>query len=164
MGDYTDLPGPNPSTLEAVDHYPKGVMPISVRVTYSSNSISDYVDLKRSGRQCKLELGDPLFGIVRKAGKVNDLIGELTDALAAIGLGGIVAEFSSAVAEYFNSLLHVPALPEAIGMSTVVYVLRKLYDTGMLTLGYIHQASIDELPNWMGLIDEARENPDLTVS
>ncbi|GAA0259910.1 hypothetical protein ACFFQF_20950 [Haladaptatus pallidirubidus] len=163
MGDYENLPGPNPSTLETVDYVPEGIMPVALRVTYSTDSVTDYVNLKRSGRQCTLELGDPLFGIVRKAGEINDLIGELTDALAAIGLGSIVSHFSSAVAEYFNSLLHVPALPGTIGLSTVVYVLKKMYDADLLMLGYIHQAPIEELPSWLGLLDEADRNPEITL-
>lgn len=164
MGEYDDLPGPDPSTLEAVDYTPEGVMPVNLSVSYTSNSVSDYVLLKKENGQYTLELAEPLFGFVRKAGRVNNLKSELEDALTAIGVGGIVSHFTSAVSEYMNSLLPVEALPETIALSTAAYLLKKLYDAGRLRLGYIHHATIDELPSWMAIVNEAKRNPDISVS
>lgn len=163
MGDGEKLPGPDPSTLRALDYVPKGVTPVPLRVTYTSDSVTDYVNLKKSNEQYRLELGDPLFGVVRKAGKVKDIKEELSKALAAIGVGGLVSHFTSVISEYVNLFLPVPAFPDTIGLSLAVYLLEKMYDANLLSLGYIHQASIDELPNWMGLIEKAKGNPDIRV-
>jgi len=31
-------------------------------------------------------------------------------------------------------------------------------------LGYIHHASTDELGSWMGMVEEAKQNPDISVN
>jgi len=164
MGDYDNLPGPDPSSLDSVNHLPQGVMPMTLRVTYTSNSLTDYVHLKRSNGRLTLELGDPLFGVVRKASNVYKLKKELGEVLAAIGMEGLVSHFTSAIAEYVNGLLSVPAFSETIGLGVAAYLLKKMHEAEMLMLGYIHQASIDELPSWKGLVDNARTNSDLQVS
>ncbi|WP_416839469.1 hypothetical protein [Haloferax sp. DFSO52] len=164
MGEPEQPDGPDPSSLEAVNHTPKGVMPLTLRVTYSSNSPTDYANLRRSAGQVIIELADPLFGLIRKAGEVSDFLNELNTALTTIGLGSIVSHFRSTIAEYVNTLLHVDAFPKTIALSTVAYLLKKMYDAELLMLGYIHQASIDELPNWLGLIENAKSNPDISVT
>jgi hypothetical protein len=58
----------------------------------------------------------------------------------------------------------VPAFTASIGIGLVTYLLQKLYDAERLVLGIIHQASVDELSSWLGLVEEAKENPDITVS
>jgi hypothetical protein len=35
---------------------------------------------------------------------------------------------------------------------------------GKLILGYIHHATIDEIGSWMGMIEEAKQNSDITVN
>lgn len=158
------MPGPDPESLEALDYVPEGVQPIALRVTYTSNSVDDYVNLKKSeAGQAVLELADPLFGIVRMAGRVKELKKELAAALGAVGLSDIIAQFKSAVADYVNQILGVAAFPESITLGLAAYLLKKAYEADRLLLGYIHHASIDELPNWMGLIENAEDNPDLSV-
>jgi hypothetical protein len=165
MQDGTDnSPGPDPSTLETRDHLPAGIKPVTLRVTYTESDLSDYVALKRSDGTLCIELGPPLFGIVRKAGKLNGLKNELKEALSAIGLSGIIAHFSDTVMNYARDLLPQTALPETVGLGAAAYVLKKLWDKGKLMLGYIHHASIDELGNWMGMIEKAKQNSDITVN
>lgn len=161
---FDEFPGPDPSTLEACDHLPAGIKPMTLRVTYTDSKLSDYVALKRSNGQVCIELGPPLFGIVSKAGKLNNLKNELKEALAAIGLAGLLAHFSDTVMNYARDLLPHAALPETAGLGAAAYVLKKLWDKRKLILGYIHHASIDELPSWMGMVEEAKKNPDISVS
>jgi len=59
--------------------------------------------------------------------------------------------------------MSVPALPDEITLATIIYVLEKLYSKNLIRLGYIHQASLEELPQWLGLADQARWHSDLTV-
>lgn len=159
-------PGPDPSTLRNVDEseVPAGVIPAPLRVTYTTDEPSDYVNFKQDGWKVRLELYGPLFSLVRKAGRIKDLTAELSKALGAIGLPGIGEHFRAAVAEYANAILSVPAFTASIGLGLAAYILQKLYDADRLVLGIIHQASLDELPSWLGLIEEAKENPDITVS
>lgn len=165
MADGTDdSPGPDPSTLESRDHLPAGIKPMNLRVTYTDSNLSDYVALKRSNGALCIELGPPLFGIVSKAGKLNDLKNELKEALATIGLSGIATRFSDTVMDYARELLPQSAVPETVGLGAAAYVLKKLWDRGKLMLGYIHHASIDELGSWMGMIEEAKQNPDISVN
>lgn len=135
-----------------------------MRITYSSDQPSDYINFKRDGWNVRLELYGPLFNLLREAGRINDLTAELSKAFAAINLPGIREHFRSAVAEYANAILSVPAFRASIGIGVAAYLLQKLYDAERLVLGIIHQASIDEFPSWMGLVEEAKENPDITVS
>jgi hypothetical protein len=157
-------PGPDPSTLRNVDHVPEGINPVPMRITYTANQVSDFINFKRSGWQIRLELAGPLFSIVRKAGKITDLTAELSTALSSVGVAGIEERFHQAVAEYANAVLSVPAFTASIGLGVAVYLLKKLYDAERLVPGVIHQASIEELPSWMGLVEEAKDNPDITVS
>jgi hypothetical protein len=159
-----DSPGPDPSTLEARDHLPGGIKPMTLRVTYTDSNLSDYVTLKRSNGALCIELGPPLFGIVSKAGKLNGLKNELREALAAIGLSGIATHFSATVMDYARELLPQSAVPETVGLGAAAYVLKKLWDKGKLMLGYIHHASIDEIGSWMGITEEAKQNPDISVN
>jgi len=159
-----DSPGPDPSTLEARDSLPAGIKPIALRVTYTDSNLSDYVGLKRSDGTLCIELGPWLFGIVSKAGKLNNLKKELKEALAAIGVSGIFAHFSDKVMDYAREFLPQTAIPEMVGLGAIVYVLKKLWEKGKLMLGYIHHASTDELANWMGLIEEGKQNPDIDVT
>lgn len=165
MPDGTDDSlSPDLSTLEARDHLPDGIVPLTLRVTYTDSNLSDYVALKRSNRALFIELGPPLFGVVRKAGKLNGLKNELKEALAAIGLSGIAAHFSDTVKAYPGELLPQSAVPETVGLGAAAYVLKKLWDRGKLMLGHIHHASIDELCSWMGMVEEAKQNPDISVN
>lgn len=161
-GDSGGLSGPDPSTLEVPDHVPKGITPISLRIPYTDTKLSDYVNLKRSDGLC-IELGPPLLGIVRKAGHINDLRKEHNEALAAIGVGGIFTHFHGTVMTYARQVLPVDVLPATVGLTAAVYAIKKLWENGLLRLGQIHQASIDELLRWLGLVDEAKKNPDITV-
>lgn len=166
MGDHDShsSPGPNPSSLQTVDHVPDGINPLSMRITYTSNQVSDYISLKRDGWQIQLELADPLFSIVRKVGKISDFGSEISKALSTIGIAGIEGQFREAVAEYANAVLSIPAFTASISIGVAVYLLKKLYESGMLFLSVIHQASIEELSSWVGLIEEAKDHPDITVS
>lgn len=156
--------GPNPDSIEVLDYVPAGITPRPLRVTYTTDSVTDYIGLSRSGRQIILELADPLLGIVRRADKVSNLVGELKAALAAIGIEGIVDHFTSVVTEYVNHILPVDAIPGTIGLSVAAYLLRKLSESNLLLVGMIHQASIEELPNWISLIENSTEHPDIDVS
>jgi hypothetical protein len=159
-------PGPDPSTLRNGDssEVPEGVNPVPMRVTYTSGQVSDYINFKRNGWQIRLELAAPLFSIVRKAGRLKDLTSKLSSALSSIGVAGVEERFREAVAEYANAVLSVPVFTASIGLGVAAYLLKKLYDAERLVLGIIHQASIEELPSWMGLVEEAKDNPDITVS
>lgn len=159
-------PGPDPSTLRNADRseVPAGVNPAPLRITYTSNEFSDYINFKQDGWEVRLELYGPLFSLMRKAGRIKDLTSELSKALAAINLPGIGEYFRAAVADYANAILSVPAFTASIGLGLAAYLLQKLYDAERLVLGIIHQASFDELPSWLGLVEEAKENPDITVS
>jgi len=159
-------PGPNPSTLRNADHseVPAGVTPVPLRVTYTSSEVSDYINFKQDGWRIRLELYGPLFKLIRKAGRIKDLASELSKALAAVNLPGIGEYFRETVADYANAILSVPAFTASIGLGLAAYLLEKLYNAERLVLGRIHQASSDELPSWLGLVEEAKENPDITVS
>jgi len=165
MPDSTsNSPGPDPSTLETRDHAPAGIKPVNLRVTYTESKLSDYIALNRSNKVLCIELGPPLFDIVRKAGKVNRLKSELKEALAAIGLSGIIEYFSDIVMKYALNLLPHATLPGTVGIGTAAYLLKKLWERGKLILGQIHHASIDELGSWMAMIEEAKQNPNITVN
>lgn len=165
MADGSDnSPGPDPSTLKTHDHLPEGIKPMSLRVTYTESSLSDYVSLKRSNGSLCIELGPPLFGVVSKAGKLNRLKNELKEALTAIGISGIIAHFSDTVMTYARDILPQTVLPETIGLGAAVYALKKLWEKGKLMLGYIQHASIDELNSWMGLVEKAKQNPNIGVN
>ncbi len=155
--------GPDPSTLDTVDHYPDGIPPMNLRITYSSTELTDYVNLNRSNGQLCLELGPPLFDLVSKAGSIRNLKNEVEDALTAIGVGQISTHFSETVVEYAQQVLP-SAIPETIGVSAAVYVIKKLWNKQKLILGYIHHASIDELGDWMGMIEAAYEHPDIEAT
>lgn len=159
-----DFPGPDPSTLENRDHLPFGINPMTLRVTYTDSDLSDYVALKRSNGALCIELGPPLFGIVSNAGKLNALKNDLKEALAAIGLSGLATHFVDSVMDYARELLPQSAIPETVGLGAAAYVLKKLWDREKLMLGYIHQASIDELGSWMGMIEEAKQNSEISVN
>lgn len=164
MPDGTDdSPGPDPSTLETRDHLPAGINPMTLRVTYTDSGLSDYVALKRSNGALCIELGPLLFDIVSKAGKLNGLKNELKEALAATGLSGIATHFSDTVMVYAREILPQSVVPETVGLGAAVYLLKKLWDKRKLMLGYIHHASIDELGSWMGMVEEAKQNPDIGV-
>jgi len=164
MPDSTsNSPGPDPSTLEAHDDVPAGIEPISLRVTYTDSKLSDYIALKRSNGALCIEVGPPLFGIVRKAGKVRNLKNEIEAALSAIGLTEVVGHFCDTVMKYVLNLLPDATLPGTVALGTAVYLLEKLWERGKLMLGYIHHASIDELSSWMGLIEQAKQNTDISV-
>lgn len=156
-------PGPNPSSLESHDHYPAGIKPISLRITYTESKLSDYVEIKRSNGSLCIELGPPLFDIVRKAGKLNNLKNELKKGLGLIGISGIITYFNETILEYAGKVLPVGLLPKTAGIGAAAYVLKILWDKNKLILGYIHHASIDEIPQWMGLVDEAQETQGIAV-
>lgn len=158
-----NTPGPDPSTLDTADQAPPGVNPIPMRITYSSDQVSDFVSTKRSGLTLRLELAPPLLNIVRKAGEVRELVDELKSAFAAISIP-ILEHFKSTVVEFANHFLHVPAFSETVGLSTAAYILFKLREKGLLVFGHIHQASIEELGSWMRLIENAKEHPDIDVN
>lgn len=162
--DTDDSPGPDPSTLETRDHLPAGIKPMTFRVTYTDSNPSDYVALERSNGALCIELGPPLFSIVNKAGKLNGLKNELKEALAAIGLSEIATHFSDTVMDYARELLSQSAVPETVGLGAAAYVLKKLWARGKLMLGYIHHASTDEFGSWMGMVEEAKQNPDISVN
>ena len=65
---------------------------------------------------------------------------------------------------YARNLLSQTAIPETVGLGAAAYVLKKLWDKGKLMLGYIHHASIDELGSWMGILERAEQNPEVTVN
>ena len=161
--DDSTPPGPDPSTLETHDSPPAGIKPVTLRVPYTDSNLSDYVALTRSNGMLCIEFGPPLFNIVRKAGTINNLKSELNEGLGAIGLSGIMIHFSDTVMDYARHLLPHAMIPETVGLGAAVYVLKKLWDRGKLMLGYIHHASIDEAGSWMGLIEEAKRNPETTV-
>lgn len=164
MPDGTDdSPGPDPSTLETWDQLPAGINPMTLRVTYTDSNLSDYVALKHSNGALCIELGPPLFGMVSKAGKLNGLKNELKEALAAIGLFGIATHFSDTVMVYAREILPQSVVPETVGLGAAAYVLKKLWDKQKLMLGYIHHAPINELGSWMGMVEEAKQNPDIGV-
>ena len=121
-----DSPGPNPSSLEARDRLPAGINPMTLRVTCTESNLSDYVPLKRSDGTLCIELGPPLFGVVSGAGKINGLKNELKEALAAVGLSGIVAHFTDTVMEYARELLPQTAVPETVGLGATAYALKIL--------------------------------------
>jgi len=162
--DSHSSPGPDPSTLRAEDHAPEGINPVPMRITYTSNQVSDYINFERDGWQIRLDFAAPLFEIVRKAGKITDFTAEISAALASIDVAGLEERFREVVAEYANAVLSIPAFTASIGLGVASYLLKKLYDADRLVLGVIHQASIDELPKWMGLVEEAKDNPDISVS
>lgn len=137
---------------------------MTLRVTYTDSNLSDYVALKHSNGTLCIELGPPLFGIVSKAGRLNGLKNELKEALAAIGLSGIATHFLDTVRHYARDVLPHTAFPETFGLGAAAYVLKKLWDRGMLMLGYIHHASIEELGRWMEMIEKAKQNSDITVN
>lgn len=136
---------------------------LNFRITYTTNSVSDWVSVYQSDKQVALELANPLLTLIRKLGRVNDLRKELEKAMKAIGVGGLIAQFNKSVAEIANSFLPVNAFAETIPLALAVYLLGKLHDTGLLMLGQIHQADIGELPRWMEFIDEAQRNSDIKV-
>jgi len=164
MSGYENYPGPDPTSLENRDNVPAGIRPINLRVTYTDSKLTDYVALKRSGRSLCIELAPPLLGVVRKAGKINNLQKDLKEALAATGLTGIVTHFVDTIMAYARELLPSFSIPEITGLGASCYVLKKLWDRGLLMLGAIHHASIDEIPSWMGMIHEAKKNPDISVN
>jgi hypothetical protein len=165
MPDGTDdSPGPGPSTLETRNHLPGGIKPMTLRVTYTDSNLSDYVALKRSNGALCIELGPPLFDIVSKAGKLYGLKNELREAVAAIGLSGIATHFSDTVMDYAREFLPQSAVPETVGLGAAAYVLKKLWDRGKLMLGYIHHASIGEIGSWMGIVEEGKQNPNVSVN
>ena len=84
--------------------------------------------------------------------------------MSSIGVAGVEERFRETVAEYANAVLSIPAFTASIGLGVAAYLLKKLYDAERLVLGIIHQASIEELPSWMGLVEEAKNKPDITVS
>lgn len=164
MGDPDELPGPDPSTLRTVDHVPKGTPELAgLKVTYSSNQLTDYVRIERSGNGLALYLAPSLFDVVWKVKDAVSLKGELAAAIIAAGLDGLKQHFIETVAEYAQALLQSFPAVEVAGLTTGAWLLRKLYEKGVLTLGVIHQASIEELPRWMEFIAEAKRNPDINV-
>jgi len=164
MPDSTNnSPGPNPSTLKNYDHVPAGINPVSLRVTYTESKLSDYIALERSNGALCIELGPPLFGIVRKGGKLKNLKNEIERALSAIGLAEIVEHFSETVMKYALDIFPDATLPGTVALGTATYLLEKLWERGKLMLGYIHHASIDELSSWMGLIEQAKQDTDISV-
>lgn len=165
MQDEGSPSGPDPSSLTVPDNVPYDKLPfLNLRVTYTTDSVSDWVGVHRSGRQVALELAEPLVGVVRRIGQINNLKQKLEEVFAVIGLGSVMAGFKAAVAEFVNTFLPVEAFAASIPLRVAVYLLQKLHEKGLLMLGYIHQADIKELPRWMGLIDEGRRNPDITVT
>jgi len=159
-----DYPGPDPSTLDTRNHLPAGIKPMTLRVTYTDSNMSDYVALKRSNGSICIELGPPLFNLVSKAGKINGLKNELKEALAAIGLSGIISHFSETVMNYARDILPHITVPETVGLGAAVYVLEKLWDKGKLMLGYIHHASVDGLGSWREIVQEGKQSSDITVN
>jgi hypothetical protein len=164
MGDFDFLPGPNPSTLRTVDHVPKSTPELAgLKVTYTSQFLTDYVRIERYGRGLALYLEPTLFDAVWKVKEAVSIQAELYSALKAIGIGGLTQHLIDTVFQYAGAVL--PSIP-AVGVTSipaVAWLLRKLYEKGVLTLGVIHQASITELPSWMGFIQEAMRNPDISV-
>lgn len=160
----SNSPGADPSTLETHDYVPAGIKPVSLRVTYTESELRDYIALKRSGGVLCIELGPPLFGVVRKAGNLNRLKTELKEALAAISLSGIVTHFSDTVMKYALDLLPHNPLPGTVGLGAATYLLKKLWERGKLMLGYIHHASVDEFGSWIGLIEQAKQDSDISVN
>lgn len=163
MGENPTTPGPDPSTLRNADSAPPGVTPIPMRVTYKTDSPSDWISVEREGYGVRLMLAGPLLSVVRKVGQVNDFKNELSDALNAVGIE-LISEFTEAVAEYANILLPVEGIPLTIGLGTAAYLLKRIHTAGVLALGFIHHASIEELPSWMGMIEKAKQDPDITVT
>lgn len=162
--DYTEISGPNPSTLGTTNTVPESIEATSMRITYTSNTVTDYINLKTTGRQLIIELADPLFGLIRKSAKVTELAAEINDVLAAIRVTGIKEHLKQVVAEYFNEIVGVAALKTQITLGLVAYILKKLHESGELRLSYIYQADIAELPSWIGLIQEAKKKQGITVT
>jgi hypothetical protein len=156
-------PGQDPTSLRTADRIPAGIDPRPLRVTYTTNKLADHVALKRTGRVVTLELAEPLLNIVQTAGEINDLKNKIVEALKAISVEGIVSHFTNTIIEYVNAVLPVEAFPKTTGLGLVVYLIGKLYSASMIRLGRIHHASLEEFPRWMGLIEEAKQNPDIDV-
>jgi len=165
MGSNCGSPGPDASTLDTVDEseIPEGVNPIPMRITYTSDEVSDYVNLRKDGRTLRLELADPLLGIVRKIGEAKDVVQELKSALASVAIP-ILEHFKATIAEYVNHFLQVAAVPETMGLPTAVYLLNWLHKKGLLVFGHIHQASPEEFWSWVEFMQKAEEHPDINVN
>jgi hypothetical protein len=64
-----------------------------------------------------------------------------------------------------NTILSVEAFREAAaGLSLIAYLINKMYNSGVLRVGVIHQASMEELPNWVEFIEQAKWTRDITVN
>lgn len=112
-----------------------------------------------------------LFGIVQKAGRISELKKELLAGLAAvttatgIELDEVLSHFISTVTRFVNTILSVEAFREAAaGLSLIAYLINKMYNSGVLRVGVIHQASMEELPNWVEFIEQAKWTRDITVN
>ncbi|MCU4801318.1 hypothetical protein OB920_13135 [Halobacteria archaeon HArc-gm2] len=157
MQDEGSTSGPVPSSLRAVDSHPYDKLPFyNLRITYTTDSVSDWVGIHRDGRQVALELADPLVGVVRRIGQINNLKEELEEAAATIGMTGLLTEFKSAIAEFANQFLPVEAIAASISLRGAVYLLKKLYEKGLLMIGYIHHAPIEEFDRWNGLVEQGK--------
>lgn len=156
-------PGPDPSSLRVPDDVPDGIQPISMRITYSSDSVSDWVSVSHSRTSVKLELAEPLLSVVRKVVNGYEKVSSLRNKLATVSGLGLLKAFKEAVAEFVNNFLPVPAIQETAALGFLVMVLKWLHNHGMLLLGFIHQASPEELSNWLALKEQAKWTPGATV-
>jgi len=165
MADDDTVPGPDPSSLRVPDHVPDGVDPIPMRITYSSDSVSDWISLDRSRTSVKLELAGPLLSIVRKVANGYEKASTLRNKLATIsGLaGGLVGPFKETVSQLVNNFLPVPVLGAAAGFELIVGALKLLHNRGMLLLKVIHQADPEEFWKWCELMEQAKWTADITV-
>ena len=166
MTDPEDSPGPDPSSLEAVDKddIPDDATALETfQITYSTDQVSDYVRVNEAEEGPILELAKPLLDPVPEPSGADELERELADALANIEFKDIEVHFTAAVAEYADATLPGETVPSSIDLSTAADLLKRIDDDNMLRVGRIHQASGDELPNWMEFRAEAERSPDVNV-
>ena len=164
--DDSSKPGPDASSLRAVDEgdiRDDAQVLANLRVTYSTTEISDYVKVGEGEEGGILELAEPLLAPTIGASETEDLEEKLADALSKIELDDITSHFTAAVAEYSSTVFTDRNLSDSIDLEKAAELLDEIDDSGELRLGQIHQASIEELPQWTELGDEAERNPDIDV-
>ena len=164
--DDSSKPGPDPSSIEAVDddEIPDDTVVLAnFRVTYSTNEVSDYVKVNQEGEEHILELAEPLLTPATAPSETGNLVEELAHALSEIELDNITSHFTSAVAEYSNIVLTDATFSDPIDLEKAAELLDEIDDNGELRLGQIHQASTEELPQWMELHEEAERDPELNT-
>jgi hypothetical protein len=164
MGELVTPSGPKPSSLGTADSAEAGDLLISnLVVTYTSNEASDYVCVGRDGWGVTLDVEPSLFKIIKKVSQGKAILDEIRKALAAFSVEGLIEHFVSKVSEFAQAVTTTPVLPELTGLAAACYIIEKLYSSGLLALGIIHQASIRELPRWMQLMEETKRHESITV-